>query len=269
MVREYGSYAIDLGLIYFGEKGIFPTDNESLPSFFSRALALTKVLPTQQAPRSFIHYASKKMGGWPVWVDIEKSSEKLAFFERGATFIDEEKVESPAKIHLKRIDETSLLDREVFFHELIHAVRYNFNSDKFEETIAYFFSASPIRKWLGGCFRKTFHTYLFLLFSIMPLMLVVVGAPLIAVYSVSFALLGLFSFVALSHVFAIKRCLKKLTYLFSYKDAPSVLIRLSDTEIDQIGNTEFDQLVPFFVNKIKQWPKWRQIKLQFSSSFLY
>lgn len=272
---QAGEYALNLALQYFGTKGVFPVSGEKTGAFFTRATRLVGSSQVSSVPTSFKKEATKLAGGWPDWLLVEKTGAGLAFFERGATFIDEEDKKRPAQIHLKRLREGNAFDKEVWLHELVHALRYKEGRHAwFEEPIAYFFSLSPFRKWLGATFRRPLHHWLFLFSTLLPLLLLLM-LPLpslthaAALWLPSFFLLLCNMAISIKDTKILKRCFSHLVKAVGKGKAEAILIRLSDHEIKSLAAKKPEALVAWCKMQAKQSLKWRQIALEFIPTFLH
>lgn len=272
---QVGEYALDLALRYFGKKGIFPSSQETTGAFFTRARYLISLAQTTHLPSSFKSAASTLVGGWPDWILIEKTRVGLAFFERGATFIGGADNKIPAQIHLKELREDSPLDKEVWLHELVHALRYQEEQNScFEEPIAYFFSPSFFRKWLGATFRRPLYHWLFLLSTLFPPLLLLLLPLASLTHAAALWLPSLFLLLfnmacSIKDTKTLKYCFSHLVSVVGKEKARSILIRLSDHEIKSLSKQDLNHVVAWCKTRVKHSLKWRQIALQLVPSFLY
>ncbi|PCI75294.1 hypothetical protein COB21_05825 [Candidatus Aerophobetes bacterium] len=260
---------VENNLLYFSKKGLFPGKGETLKSFFSRATVLNRNDFYVQEMRSFKEEFEKKLGAWPSWIPIKIGSQGLAFFEKGATFISDSDTQTPVEIVLKKFREKNIFDKEVLFHEMVHAIRYRLNSKRFEEPIAYFFSRSRFRKWLGATFRKTWHSWAFLTVSVLPSIVVLACDP-ISTLSMALLFLPAFSVFTLAALLSIrdtlilKKCLKNLASSFPKASLEAILVRLDDEQVSFISKAPCSQLKEYLLAQAQNSACFKQLLLHFS-----
>ncbi|HSX11896.1 MAG TPA: hypothetical protein VLF61_00195 [Rhabdochlamydiaceae bacterium] len=170
------------------------------------------------------------------WAVAYYSDKKLPFFQGAATWLIEKQGIQIPMIQLKtRLEQAALYKmyhkKEILAHESVHAARMAFHAPRFEEIFAYMSSRSPVRKWLGPMFQKSWESYLFFI--------LLIGSVILQLF-VESTLFFLFPWLYFAFLcgrliflrFKLGQCLKKLKIvLLKPEQALPMAYRLTDQEI--------------------------------------
>jgi hypothetical protein len=141
----------DAKLLEYFARGLIPGPEESEEEFIARANGAT---PLGDLVWSEASLTTKTLFGFAVdWVPLEFSSQKLSWWEGGATFIDGAAL--PSIVLRPSFAKGSFLgtsSTEVLAHEAVHAARMRFCEPKFEEMLAYATSPKRWKRCLGPFF---------------------------------------------------------------------------------------------------------------------
>lgn len=166
------------------QKGWIPGPGEEEECFFKRVEALCQfaAYPPKEVDQfvtdgDFVAPLSRVKNLFdctPNWVVAYYSDKNLSFFQGGATWTIEKNSLRVPLIQLKKT-----LDREKLFkiyhreellaHELVHAVRMQFDEPLFEEIFAYQTSKRSYRRLLGPLFQKEWEAYAFIITLCIPI----------------------------------------------------------------------------------------------------
>ncbi|MBP9841131.1 MAG: hypothetical protein KBC64_01745 [Simkaniaceae bacterium] len=210
------------------ERGLIVGPDESEEAFKKRI---------SQMPKGEIVDLSSPYGITPDWLQCSENPSSLFWFQGAATSIDENSV----SITFKKNRFVS--KEEMLRHEAVHAVRGQFNENKFEEIFAYATSSKKYRRLIGPLFRTEKQT-LFLMASCLigfffpPIPYLVIG---------TYALLLTFYQRRLTHTLTL------IKDLIGDKDPMSMALHLTDREI-----------LHFSKNLLNQDSlRWKQIRARF------
>lgn len=189
----------------------------------------------------------------PDWIVAHYDNKGLTFFQGAATWIvGQDGLRIPLIQLRKSFDSGSLLKlysrEEVLSHEMVHAMRMQFDEPKFEEIFAYKTSRRLYRRLLGPLFQKPWEATLFLLLLLIPIA-TEVYAVFYPEHSWVFWLSGmpaLFGAWLLGRLvfyqFVLHRALKKLRPILKQpQKAWAVALRLSDREIFRVAFSKMEQ----------------------------
>lgn len=178
-------------LIHLDEQGFFPAPGEDVPAFFAylrhlrdsyraleEALAagenldqavgfhIGQGLPIAPDVLAGAESETKEKFAFSVdWVPAYYLSRGLGLLWGGCTIITDDNL---ALFFIRR----DFRDREKWFiytrcellaHETCHVARNRLNDSEFEEHFAYMTSTSPLRRFMGNCFRQEFDALIFIL----------------------------------------------------------------------------------------------------------
>lgn len=172
---------------------------------------------------------------------VEFSKKGLKMWE-GGYFDGEKMVLHPSLAKRKKLWGYSLV--EILSHELVHAIRVEFNEKIFEEILAYQTSFSSHRRFLGSIFRSQSESLLFFSLSLILALLSFFSAlPLLGI-------LGLWGFFLLRQFYfqrKFRQAVAHLAKIVGEKRAKPAMIFLKDEEILNFSSWEEE--------KIKEWLK--------------
>ena len=136
-------------LLRLNRRGIFFGPTESTKDFLLRA----ETLPSKSNPSTLLE---KKFGCAPDWIDVRTHSKGLSPWEGAATWIEESDAGRTCWVQLKDSFLTRLYAKdEVIAHEMVHAVRFMFDENRFAEILAYQTSSSRFRRYFGPLFTHS------------------------------------------------------------------------------------------------------------------
>ena len=161
------------------------------------------------------HRRTQELFGFTVdWVPLTYSNQKLPFWEGAATWISETGLPHiQLRKAFKKGRHLGYSRDEILAHESVHAARMAFDEPRFEEIIAYQTSKSPLRRFFGPLFRRTWESALFM-----------TALTLTPFFLPSLVIPAYFFFRLLRNQMIFRRCRKKHPL--------SVIIGLTDREIE-------------------------------------
>ena len=163
---------------------------------------------------------------------------------------------------------------EVLRHEAVHAIRLTFNEPRFEEILAYFHSKKKWRRFLGPLFRTPKEALIFV--SLIFLSLVLQTASLFFFDSPFLPFIKIAAFLPFADLLVrfikgikdqriLRKALLTLKNLFpNQKDPYEIVLRLKDTEIQQLATKPLEELLIYNKEKTFSSLRWQQILAQFS-----
>lgn len=160
---------------------------------------------------------------------------------------------------------------ELLAHELCHSARTPIKDNKLEEFFAYNISISPLRRYLGNCFRSQWDSILILAPILLLLAVTMLKAVIYpSINSVFFWILILIypAFLVIRNHIALNKFNKAKKILTSYlpkkENAMPILFRCSFEEISSIAkikdNSGFDS---FIKKKVQSELRWKVIQSRF------
>lgn len=241
-------------LLLLNKRGIIPGPQEMEEAFWKRADALVE--KNAEAWQETHPKTSQLFDFSLDWVEVFYSKKSLPAWQGAITWIDE-----IPKIQLHpQLKKGSLLKiysrEEVLSHEAVHAARSQFSEPRFEEHFAYLTTKSPWRRFLGPFFRTSAESTLFLLLLLFCTLAPLFGFPQLFILSIGAVAFGLIRLTLSQYIF--KQCQKKLSALV--KDpatALSVMLRLTDKEIDSFAKSSPDKISAYIAHEKKHCLRWK------------
>lgn len=283
-------------LIRLDKAGFFPAPEESFEDFKARVLntvtgaedtasilaELKSCLPEMSSckaenriPQEIMLEASKRdidLFSFSVdWVPGFFSSAKLGILWGGcALYIPERNLHVfVIRSDFKEKSKWFIYDRnEILSHELCHTARQVLGSTKYEEHFAYMTSTSPLRNFMGSCFKTAGDALLFLL----PVMLL----PFIQIINTIFdfyipvwpfwllvlAVMSFFFFRNIGERGTISKA-RQLLLSSGVKEAVPILFRCTDEEINEIAALQNDAVASYIKTKAESEMRWKIIDARF------
>lgn len=273
--------------------GFIPGPNETKTEFEKRVAFCQNLeehfrqtcspLPIESAEEATKHIldeaipeAEELYGIAPRWVPLFFSNHQLTSWQGGCAWIFQLDENTPTAAFLQlrnRFRNVSayfgLYQRsELIVHELAHVGRMLYEEPQFEEIFAYQSSSSRWRRWLGPLFQSSKESLLFVILLGVAILadfalmssginspMIVWGIELAPVILVALALLRL-SF----RLSCLKRCLKKLSSLFSVSTARHFIYRLRDAEIKQFSRMDPSEIRDFIHASSSRSFRWEFLK---------
>lgn len=250
-----------MDLAYLNEQGIFPGPNESDEAFELRAKSLLEKSETLCPQRIHELYSCS-----PTWVEVIFQAKGLRPWEGAATWIRELAGIRSCHIQLKK----SLLSKlytqeEILAHEMVHAMRLNFDEERFEEILAYRTSSYSFRRYFGPLFSKTSHLWMFLGFLCIPWFVffleIVWDMDLQSRYFLGLPILGLLvGVLRLSKSQRIfNAALVNLKRAQKQGSSLSLALRLSDAEIMYFAKCTPDAIYAYAEREKEKGLRWQQL----------
>jgi hypothetical protein len=218
--------------------GVFPLPNEAEAEFVARAERLLASARPVSAEWSWaFSYLQSMWGVLPTWVPLTFSNRGLSIWEGGCCWIDASGAQIQLRLRLK--DREALLlglcsRQDIFVHEVVHALRFGLQGDKWEEWLAHMTSKSLWRRVLGPWVQSSFEVWTLF----MSLWLAWLMSPMWA-----FLTVGLCSYFSVRLMWRHYVLSKAAYYLQRWiGDATSVrslLLRMSDREIELWSTNRF------------------------------
>lgn len=250
-------------LLILNARGIFPGPGEGPQSFLSRAEH-----KVSSAESKAFALTKELFDAVPDWVEVHIGSKGLLPWEGAATWIEESADgKRTSAIQLRGSLPTMLyLPEEVLAHELVHAMRLNFNEDRFEEILAYQTSKNRFRRYFGPLFSRPA--------EIKGLIALIATAWVVYwsefVFDVDFGgsflifspfiVLGLlvFRLARAQRIFA--AALKNLKKAVANSGKPlAVALRLTDAEVALFARISAQEIIDYATGKKETSLRWRQI----------
>lgn len=273
-----------------GKQGFFVSPGEEGRGFIKR-IKLLKKMSQAHAQGIPLHQKNvQKMKGLPsdqmenvigclpLWIPVYYSNRKLMAWQGAVTWISSlsKEVNFPSiqiKPSFKKGRHLGIPLEDVLLHELLHGVRANYPSSRFEEIFAYHSSSHRWRTWIGPIFRKPYEVWIFMFTLLVPLggqffeimFLSTFSSLICSLFSLPLTYLG-FLIIRLSKDFStFKKSLKKIGSVFSKNDNPfSIALRMTDREITSFAYQPMDKLKEYIGKKRNSSLRWQQILAQFS-----
>ncbi|MCH9631321.1 MAG: hypothetical protein S4CHLAM37_13430 [Chlamydiia bacterium] len=150
---------------------------------------------------------------------------------------------------------------EALRHELVHIVRASFNEPIYEEYIAYAFSKSKWRAFLGPIFRHSYECLGFVCISLMvSLLQLFIETSWYSVGTYAFLVAAGFARLIYHHrVF--KKALKAISNVFRVDSPEKIAIFLTDYEIRYFSKKDNSEIKKYI--KKQKSPRWQQILLSY------
>ncbi|MCB1180697.1 MAG: hypothetical protein KDK55_01565 [Chlamydiia bacterium] len=175
-------------------------------------------------------------GFHPNWVEIFYSRKGLTFFQGGCAWIEGNNVS--LQLHPSFEKKGSLFGiyhkDEILAHELVHAVRLQFDEPLFEEVLAYQTSKSPFRRYFGPLLQSDWESFCFLSLIVSFAFLSFFSIPLAQGFALG-GVMGYSIFLILRLAWKQKhfhQCIKNLTTLLDSRiKARRLALGLTDREI--------------------------------------
>ncbi len=260
-----------------GEEGIIPGPNETELDFVKR-VDILRGQKTQEIDGKILEEWDPQCGTLygvlPRWIPMTYSNRGLLPWQGAALWVFGEKI---PLIQLRkgfRKGRFLFYSRdEVLNHEILHALRVAFDEPRFEEILAYEYSVSRWRRFLGPLFRKPGHILFFI--SLILISLVVQTTSLFFSSSPLLPFIRIVTvipFVDLAFRFAalikdrriLKKALTKLSKIFpNQKSTFPIVLRLKDSEIQKFAVQPVEKLLEYLEGEVPKSPRIRQILAQF------
>jgi hypothetical protein len=237
-------------LIELNKRGLIHAPDESDDSFFLRCRRASHSSSSPASP-----LAKKMFDIEPDWVWMIYDNKGLRFWEGACTWTKRDQFTLQLNKAFQQNNSYLGYSRdEVIAHELVHAVRGNF-----EEILAYQASSSTFRRFCAPIFR-TARESLFFMVSLAGLLASSVFEFFQNVALFGFLLLfigGLTRLLWAQRIFAKTR--KKLTGLVSQEYILAVMLRLTDREIIRFSKMGSDEIATYAKKMSKIQMRWKQI----------
>ena len=283
-------------LIRLDEQGFFPAPGEDVSSFFAylrhlrdsyRALEeglaagenldsavgfhIGQGVPIPPEVLSAAESETQEKFAFSVdWVPAYFLSRGLGVLWGGCTIITDENL---ALFFIRR----DFRDREKWFiytrcellaHETCHVARNRLNDTEFEEHFAYMTSTSPLRRFMGNCFRQELDAFLFLL----PVFLLLVMETLIFCSVLAWPVWPFWLLAAAGPGFLLlrnvrtRRCYARAEEnlrLGGVENPRAVLFRMTREEIRETARSNPAEVVGMLCRKAETELRWRIIAARF------
>ncbi len=259
-------HEIDSKLFQLNKRGIFFGPGESESSFFQRAEAEQNC---RIEPPALIESIFDSI---PDWIETIEQSKGLFPWEGAATWIEEKPGGCRScQIQFKNTRLSRLYPKEeVLAHEMVHAMRLMFDESRFEEILAYRTSKNKFRRYFGPLFSSSKESKGFFVGTVISW--VIYSAEIvfdIQFFEESILLLpllligfGMMRLIRSQRVFA--SALLNLKKTTSSKLKPlSVLLRLTDKEIELFAKSSPQEICAFASDQKEKSLRWKQIYLAY------
>ncbi len=282
----------DAELVKFNHMGLIPGPHENEEAFSNRVkfcLELKTLLKEDQLPKRAIAcdlsmlssacaLSEQIFGIQPLWIPLFFSNWKLLPWHGGAAWIFQLEENGPLGVLLQlrksfyhQSRYLGMYDRDALIaHELAHAGRMAFEEPKYEELLAYRAIKKGLSAKFGAILQSSFESKLFV-YSLVILLLLDLFALLMGSLEGFLTLLplkGLLLILILWGLYRLqsrKRTLSKteraLEMVFG-DQAPHVLYRLTDAEIDFFAKTTPQELAVYIAEEHSF--RWLMIKKSYS-----
>jgi len=243
-------------LVELNKRGLIHAPDESDDSFFLRC---RKASLSSSSPAS--HLARKIFDIDPDWVWMIYDNKGLRFWEGACTWIKRDQFTLQLNKAFKQKESYFGYSREeVIAHELVHAVRGNFEEPIFEEILAYQASSSSFRRFCAPIFRTTKESLIFMV-SLAALLVATIFESFQKTVLIGFLFLltgGLVRLLWAQHTFAKTR--KKLTKIVQHEHVLAVMLRLTDREIIRFSKMDTADIATYAKKMAKIQMRWQQIE---------
>jgi len=159
--------------------------------------------------------------------------------------------------------------QELLAHELCHIARIGLVSQDFEEIFAYQTATTAFRRWLGGIFRSTTDSLLFLGGTFLQLagqLLRTFLLPGLLIWPFWTVFLAICAFLLLRHLKDMRElqsALANLQFAFPEDNCQAVLFRCTDAEIHALSRCRTPEAMQVFLQQHQNDFRWQIIRRRF------
>ena len=159
--------------------------------------------------------------------------------------------------------------QELLAHELCHIARIGLVSQDFEEIFAYQTATTAFRRWLGGIFRSTTDSLLFLGGTFLQLagqLLRTFLLPGLLIWPFWTVFLAICAFLLLRHLKDMRElqsALANLQFAFPEDNCQAVLFRCTDAEIHALSRCCTPEAMQVFLQQHQNDFRWQIIRRRF------
>ncbi|MES2122232.1 MAG: hypothetical protein V4492_05585 [Chlamydiota bacterium] len=201
----------------------------------------------------------------PTWIEVEVSSQGLLPWEAAAAWIDQDK-EGDAACRIQIRKRHWYPQAEVIAHEMVHALRAQFQEEQFEEVLAYQTSASSFRRYFGPLFAKPSETKALIITLVIPWALFIADLfwdfpwDLSPVFSLPCIALGWMGLRLMRKQRTFARCLEHLAASLPRPEcALAVALYLTDDEIVLFSRSFSEEIARYACAQEKICPRWERL----------
>jgi len=193
-------------------------------------------------------FIQKEFHVTPKWIQVRYSNRGLKPWEGAASWIMDYGNWIQLRNAFKKGSFLGYRREDVILHEVVHSLRFTFEEPRFEEIIAHAFTQKKWRRFFGPLFATPAHAYIFL-----TTLLLTPFAPSIPF---GYLLWRLGCLIKNQRIF--KKSLKKIQKLFPHLSPYSVVLRLTDQEIQLFANQDVTIIQDYIKSQQKNL-RWQQL----------
>lgn len=258
----------DEELIWWNRRGLIPGPKQTEMQFAAKIELIEGLELDKIVSKQVFALTSRLFDIVPDWLSVIHRRKGLAFWEGAVTWLDPRpEGYRLAAIQVREELNRSFLSRyypedEVLAHEIVHAVRSDFDEVAFEEILAYQTSQKRWRRYLGPLLQQPRETQLFLgllLFSVLVQWLSFVYLlPSWCSFALGLPWLVLvFGCVRLyKNQRLFQRCLKNLG---GRQESLAIALRLTDAEIRLFAKSSWHEIREYVEREKGKTLRWRML----------